>query len=443
MRNASLLIMLLTLLDACSGVEQQDMPESSTDFMVSPSNKFIYTDDQDFMKPNGEPLIIKAINIGYRYHEENGSWSLNEGIKDFQKIHDLGFNAIKLNFSWSQVEPECGLFDSVFVKDLRQKVVEANKSGLYVILGMTQFLWGEGIPDGHGAPIWALIKTDTVHRHNGYHPSTAYVESPLIHTAFDNFWENTPAKDGKGLIDHYADSWKLIARMFNGDSLVLGYQIINDPFLGSSSAELTRKAVIKRMLPLTIHAVPVWRLSDFQVYYAALKDVEKDTLKLLDHWLAYFNPQVRELEEQWLMPFYTTIGSTIREVDKSHIIFTEMSQKASEGAIPGIRRIKYKSGQFEKQQAVSATLYDEKVDKATFRLNRLWQTSHRLHMPLFVSEWGKLDNFDNYYEYDPVPATKNLTSAFKGREISSSYWEFRPDLESESYYPVIHDLLID
>ena len=439
--KATLLILSFLIIGACSQVEKQVSSDTVSGYYVSPSDKYVYVDGTRFMKPGGTPFVINAINIGYTFHEENETWTFDLANSDFQDIYDMGFNTVRLNFAWSQLEPECGLIDSAFVNDLKEYVSRAEKSDLFVILGMRQFLWGKGIPEGYGAPGWALLKKDTVHKHSGYHPSTAYVESPLIHTAFDNFWGNQKAEDGIGLIDHYASAWKYMAQTFAEDSMVIGYHIINNPSLGSPVAELTKKAVRNRKMALALDVVPVWRLTDFQLYYAALKDVEKDTSVYRDHWLDAFNPSIKRMEDQWLMPFYTIIGEAIRTEDNSHILFTEMSRMANEGADTGIRRIVYKSGNPETLQAVSSNIYGELIDLVHFKFERHHQAASRNVLPLMVGEWGNLGNEDNFYDYDPVPAAKMLADTFKFQNVSSAYWQFKPGLESESYFKVIKNML--
>lgn len=88
-----------------------------------------------------------------------------------------------------------------------------------------------------GLPQWATLIDDLV-------PPPAsdlgfpleYFVNPVLHVAFDNFWSNAarPSTGGVGVQDRYAAAWAHVAGRFAGKSGVLGYELMNEPFPGSN-----------------------------------------------------------------------------------------------------------------------------------------------------------------------------------------------------------------
>jgi endoglycosylceramidase len=46
-------------------------------------------------------------------------------------------------------------------------------------------------------------------------------------------WDNASAPDGLGLSDHYAQAWQQVAARFSGNTDIIGYEVINEPWPGS------------------------------------------------------------------------------------------------------------------------------------------------------------------------------------------------------------------
>ena len=91
----------------------------------------------------------------------------------------------------------------------------AEKYGLYVFLDMHQDLYSCKYSDG--APEWATLTDERPHITEGNMVwSDAYITSPAIQRAFDNFWANTPASDGVGIQEHYARAWRHVAKRYAG-----------------------------------------------------------------------------------------------------------------------------------------------------------------------------------------------------------------------------------
>src|SRR5207237_10917064 len=62
-----------------------------------------------------------------------------------------------------------------------------------------------------------------------------YFGMPALMRAFDPCWNNDPAPgDTVGLQDRYAAAWRHVAERFRGNADVLGYELMNEPWPGST-----------------------------------------------------------------------------------------------------------------------------------------------------------------------------------------------------------------
>jgi len=142
-----------------------------------------------------------------------------------------GFNAVRLGVDWAGVEPEPGVFDDSYLASLQQTMQTLQDHGIYVILDMHQDDYSSAF-GGEGAPAWA---TETGGLSNPTNTSFQlnYFLNPAENHAWDAFWSNADAPNGVGLEDDYAQMWEHVANYFKGDSDVVGYEIMNEPWPGS------------------------------------------------------------------------------------------------------------------------------------------------------------------------------------------------------------------
>jgi endoglycosylceramidase len=165
---------------------------------------------------------------------------------DFDQMRPLGYDEIRLNLSWSLLEPQPGKIDSAYVNRIAQVVGWARSAGIYVVLDMHQDAWSKYIytrpgetcvpPNkatvGYdGAPAWASDHATPACALNG----TRELD-PAVAEQFDKLYANAPGPDGVGLQDHYANAMLALAQRFHDDPTVAGYEIINEPHPGFNAA---------------------------------------------------------------------------------------------------------------------------------------------------------------------------------------------------------------
>ena len=164
---------------------------------------------------------------------------------DFDQMRPLGYDAIRLNLSWSLLEPQPGKIDRQYIDRIAQIVGWARRAGIYVVLDMHQDAWSkyvytrgdvcagdfQAIRGYDGAPLWASQHTMPACALHGVREL-----DPAVAEDFQKFWADAPAPDGVGLQEHYTNVLIALAQRFRGDPTVAGYELMNEPQPGFNAA---------------------------------------------------------------------------------------------------------------------------------------------------------------------------------------------------------------
>src|SRR6478672_11439749 len=67
---------------------------------------------------------------------------------DFSQLAPLGYNVIRLNISWSLLEPAPGRIDGTYLRRIAQVVGWAKRAGIYVVIDMHQDAWSKYLYTG-------------------------------------------------------------------------------------------------------------------------------------------------------------------------------------------------------------------------------------------------------------------------------------------------------
>ncbi|MDD2504380.1 MAG: cellulase family glycosylhydrolase [Clostridia bacterium] len=194
--------------------------------------KSITIHQNKFVDNQGRHVILNGINVISKSKKEG--YLVPEDSTLYPKLRDWGYNSVRFGIIWDGIEPEPGVYNEEYLIGIDKHIKWAADNNVFVVLDMHQDLYSVLYADG--APEWATIHEDKPHT-TGDIWSDAYMLSGAVQTAFDNFWANTPASDGIGLQDHYAEMWKHIAKRYANNPNVIGYDLMNEPFRGSSAIE--------------------------------------------------------------------------------------------------------------------------------------------------------------------------------------------------------------
>ena len=409
---------------------------------VSPG-RFVTVQGERFIDPDGRHLLLHGINVV----DKSADWSqygwLDE--KGYAAMRDWGFNCVRLGFTWASLEPEPGRYSEKCLAELEKRIQWAKKNGLYVMLDMHQDLFSMKYSDG--APEWATLTDGKPHVAAGAVWSDAYFESQAVQTAFDNFWANKPAPDGVGIQDHYAEAWCRVAARFANEEAVIGYDLMNEPFVGSPAPQSMLMIVVKFaevMAARQGHDAP--NAMELMSQWGTDEGRDK-ILKLLTDPQVYgqvvdaAQPLFQEFERSNLTPMFQRVTNAIRREDKRHIIFLETSMSSNMGIRSGIEPVTGPNGQRDPQQAYAPHAYDLVTDtpgvdapsneRVEFILTRHAETAKRLGMPALVGEWGA------YGGAKALAGAQFVCRQFEKLLFNDTYWTYIEHIEDTPTFPAL------
>jgi endoglycosylceramidase len=214
---------------------------------------------------------------------------------DFGQMRRLGYDAIRLNLSWSLLEPKPGEISGQYLDRIAQVVGWAKKRGIYVVLDMHQDAWSkfvytrgescEGelrpIRGFDGAPLWASKYSSPACASRGVRDL-----DPAVAEQFQKFWANAD-----GLQDHYTDVLTALARRFHAEPAVAGYELMNEPQPGSGLGP--RESDARELFPYWGRAIDtvVARVKGFRQLFFVEPNVERNVTDRREpppaRWSAY------------------------------------------------------------------------------------------------------------------------------------------------------------
>jgi len=387
-----------------------------------------------FLDGAGKPLLLHGINVVNKSKAEGYTGGIERA--DFAAIRSWGMNCVRLGILWDGLEPQPGKMDEQYLERIARIVGWAKAEGLYVLLDMHQDLFSVKFSDG--APAWATLDEGKPHTATAVW-SDAYYASAAVQTALDHFWANSPGPDGVGLQDHYARMWQRVAERFRDEPAVLGYDLMNEPFLGRDALRV-QGAILARLAELLRarlgeKAPAPLKLMFMEGSPEGRKQITEwlGDMELFQAMLAAGTPIMQEFERGRLMPFYARVRQSIRQVDTNHILFLEPAMSANLGIPSVLTPLVQEQGRRDPQQAFAPHGYDIVIDTPQAGLasdarielifRRHAETARRLGMPMLVGEWGA------YYE-DPscVTAARFVMRQLDALQCGDTYWAYRRSL---------------
>lgn len=433
-RNLSILFTLLMCACCFGFAEDKSIPHPGKSRL---NHGRVTVSGTQFLDGAGKPLLLHGINVINKSKAEG--YTRNIERSDFADIRSWGMNCVRLGIFWDGLEPEPGKIDEGYLGRIAQIVDWAEAEGLYVILDMHQDLFSEKFSDG--APAWATLDEGKPHTKTAVW-SDAYYASEAVQTALDHFWANTPGPGNVGLQDRYAHVWQAVALRFRGNTAVIGFDLLNEPFPGADAARM-QGASLTRLAEL-LHS----RLGDQAPQPEKLFAMVRTTTgrRQITEWLGDMElfksmvmagePIMADFERERLMPFYQRVRQAIRQVDADSILFLEPCMSANIGIPSSLTPLLDEHGHRDPQQAYAPHGYDIVVDTTATDLNsnarvelifrRHAETSQKLEMPMLVGEWGA------YYEnQDCVEAARYVVQQFDAIGCGDTYWAYSRRLGSQ------------
>jgi hypothetical protein len=204
---------------------------------------YLRADGRVITDGDGAEVILRGVNVNqlvdfYRPRPDvDDTRPLSE--EDFAGIAAQGFNVVRLNISWSALEPERGTLDDGYLARIHEAVDWASERGIYTVLDMHQDSWWAGAtPEGtscrpgtdpmwgyDGAPEWATV-TDGAPRCQFQSRDI----SAASNRAFENFYFDT-----RGVQSALVTTWGRLAAEFADDPWIAGFDLLNEPGFGETA----------------------------------------------------------------------------------------------------------------------------------------------------------------------------------------------------------------
>ena len=222
---------------------------------------------------SGRVLLIHGINEVNKeapFTPCGGGFS----VQDVKWIASQGFKVVRLGVLFSGLFPKPGPVDNSYVNDIASTVNLLAEYHIYTLLDYHQDGYGPSI-GSDGFPAWLTITGSAKNTKTQF--PLYYITNPAIQAAFQNLWDNSKLQTGQRIQSVLEQGYLAIARKFAFDPWILGYEILNEPWPGTSWASC---------------------LNNHSTGCANLDKSELDT-------------------------FYAAVTKTIRSVDSHHLIFGE------------------------------------------------------------------------------------------------------------------------
>ncbi len=191
----------------------------------------------------GREVLLRGINVNVLADHWRGSPlpAVQPFLpEDLALLRGIGFNVVRLQLSWSRIEPRPGSYDEAYLAEAERYVETFRGAGIYTIIDVHQSAWGPSLaarpnelcPPGlqpaagwEGAPPWATLVSDLVPRCF----SLAREINPAVEAAWAAFWRDAPGPDSFGIRTRYTSMLGHLARRFAKHESVAGYDVMNEP----------------------------------------------------------------------------------------------------------------------------------------------------------------------------------------------------------------------
>ena len=375
-----------------------------------------------FVDGANREVLLQGINFVCK--EKNKGYLWPEHKRSFAWCAWMGFNLIRLGIFWDGVEPEPGKYDQAYLEKIKGVIEDAQEQGLYVLVDMHQDLWSVLYADG--APEWATLTDGAEHPTDCAIWFEAYLRSDAIINAADHFWKNDPAADGRGLMDHYEAMWEKIAQTLGGCPNVIGFEPMNEPFMGSIARGAFGAAAME-----TKQKYP-----EFDLQKKA--DIAPESQ---EYFIELVGSKFLDFDREILMPFYERMNRAIRKY--SDIPLATGGNIYCGSSFPtGLERVRREDSKAEPLQIYAPHGYDSVVDSDCYEnfskenVARLFAgkraTQECLGMPVLVGEWGAFPSKDFTNEL-----IEHMNGILEQYHWSSAYWQYLPGMETDAHFSAL------
>lgn len=192
----------------------------------------------------GREVLLRGVNVDVLADHWQGGSALPAvqpfTPRDLSLLRALGWNLVRLQLSWSRIEPRPGEYDDAYLAEAARYAQTFRRAGIYTIVDLHQDAWGASLaarpvelcPPGlrpalgwNGAPAWATLVSPLTPRCF----AGAKEINPAVAEAWSAFWADRPGPGGVGIRSRYVAMLAHVARRLSAQDGLAGYDVINEP----------------------------------------------------------------------------------------------------------------------------------------------------------------------------------------------------------------------
>jgi endoglycosylceramidase len=147
-------------------------------------------------------------------------------------LADNGFFVVRVGILATGLMPTPGVVDAGYVQQIVSTVKGLASHGIFSLIDLHQDGWGP-VTGSDGFPAWMTLTGDAGNDLDAGFP-TYYEQNPALQQAFQSFWDDATGPGDAGLQEDYAAMFAAVATQLAGQPYVLGYDLFNEPWPGTT-----------------------------------------------------------------------------------------------------------------------------------------------------------------------------------------------------------------
>lgn len=174
-------------------------------------------------KPGGPDYLPKAL--------------VHEFVLD--AFEEQGFNSFRIPMMWAATHPSEGTTDMAYLEATAKIIDSMAQHNMHALLDMHQDVLSSSLGAYDGAPRWLVERTERRHAYPWPEtlPLKAWGDGYLTEATGQCFQDIYDNKHGG--LDDWAKFWQDVASYFKSQPYILGYELINEPWVGDQFANPT------------------------------------------------------------------------------------------------------------------------------------------------------------------------------------------------------------
>ena len=179
----------------------------------------------------GRVLLIHGVNV---VQKSPPYYPSSEGFSDEDAtwLAANGFRVVRVGILATGLMPTPGVVDTNYIRQVAATVDDLAEHEIYSLLDFHQDGWGP-LVGSDGFPAWMTLTGNAVNDTSDPFP-LYYEENAALQKAFQSFWDDAKGPDGAGLQEDYAKMFSAVAKQFAGQPYLLGYDLFNEPWPGTT-----------------------------------------------------------------------------------------------------------------------------------------------------------------------------------------------------------------